>query len=229
MTVKEMDMYEPLKVYLEQEGYRVRGEVKDADIVAINGDEMIIVEMKTSFNLKLVYQLIERQRLTDNVYAAVAVDYKTRRNKAFYNMQKLLKRLSVGLIVVHKKRDGLTVEKLFDPEFFRYNRSHIKEKQIRYEFQERVTDHNTGGVTREKLVTAYRQKALKIAYLLECEGSLSVKEIRTQTGIEKASSILQKNHYGWFVRIKRGTYELSDCALSEMRAFESAYEELKNQ
>lgn len=222
--MKESEMYAPIKVFLEDEGYKVRAEVNDADIVAVKNDMMIIVEMKTGFNLKLVYQLIERQRMSDHVYAAVLVNYKTRRGKAFQNMVKLLKRLSIGLIIVYEKKSGITVEKHFDPEFNRYNRSQVKERRLKYEFESRSGDYNTGGVTKEKIVTSYREKALKIACLLEINKSMSVKDIRLETNIDKAASILQKNHYGWFVREARGVYKLSDKALNDMKTFKSAYD-----
>ena len=121
--MKESQMYAPIKTFLESEGYLVRSEVQHADIVAVKEGKMIIVEMKTSFNLKLVYQLLERQRVSDDVYAAVRVTYKTRWGKAFQNMTRLLKRLGLGLIIVYEKKSGVTVEKMFDPELNRYNRS----------------------------------------------------------------------------------------------------------
>lgn len=220
-------MYQPIKAYLEAEGYEVRSEVNHADIVGLKDDKMIIVEMKTSFNLKLVYQLLERQRVSDEVYAAVLVNYKTRWGKPFQNMTRLLKRLSLGLIIVYQKKSGVTVEKAFDPEFNRYNRSHIKEKKLKYEFENRSADHNTGGVTKEKIVTVYRESALKIACLLEVKGTLKLSEIRQQTELEKAGSILQKNHYGWFERQSRGHYTLSEKALVEIKSFKSAYDRAK--
>jgi len=222
--MKESEMYDPLKTYLESEGYVVRAEVKNADIVAVKDGVMNIIEMKTSFNMKLVYQLIERQRLTDHVYAAVLVNYKTRWGKPFKNMTTLLKRLSVGLIIVYKKRSGISVEKIFEPEFHRYNRSHVKERRIKTEFDNRSGDHNTGGVTKEKIVTAYRESALKIARLLEEEPCMKLSEIRDKSGLEKAGSILQKNHYGWFERPKRGYYALTDKAAVEIKSFKSAYD-----
>ncbi len=165
--------------------------------------------------------------MTDKVYAAVLVNYKTRRGKAFQNMIKLLKRLSLGLIIVYEKKTGMTVEKLLDPDFSRYNRSHIKEKRLMYEFESRSGDHNTGGVTKKKIVTSYREKVLQIACFLEKEGAMSVKAIRLSTGVETAGSILQKNHYEWFVRVKRGVYQLSEKAPQEMKSFKSAYDKAK--
>ncbi len=44
--MKESDMYLPIKDFLVEDGYVVRGEVNNADIVAVKGGDMIIVEMK---------------------------------------------------------------------------------------------------------------------------------------------------------------------------------------
>lgn len=225
--MKESEMYAPLKTFLENEGHTVRAEVKDADIVAIKGDEMIIVEMKTNFSLKFVYQLVERQRLSDKVYAAVLVNYKTRWGKSFQNMSKLLKRLSLGLIVVYVKKNGIFVEKIFEPEFHRYNRSHKKEESLRTEFESRTGDYNTGGVTRKKIMTSYREKAIQIAYVLENESCLSIKEIKKRTGIESAASILQRNHYGWFIREQRGVYKVTEKAMEEIVNFKTYYDAVK--
>lgn len=56
---------------------------------------------------------------------------------------------------------------------------------------------------------------------------MSVKAIRLSTGVETAGSILQKNHYEWFVRVKRGVYQLSEKAPQEMKSFKSAYDKAK--
>lgn len=116
---------------------------------------------------------------------------------------------------------------MFDPEFRRYNRSHKKEKVLKDEFEARTGDYNTGGVTREKLMTSYREKAIQIALVLKREGHLSIKDIKDHTGIETASSILQKNHYGWFIRVKRGVYMVSEEAEAEIVKFKTYYDAVK--
>ena len=69
----ETDLYAPVKKLLEERGYTVRAEVDRCDLVAVQGGEPpVIVELKQSFALSLVYQGIERQRITDAVYLAVA-------------------------------------------------------------------------------------------------------------------------------------------------------------
>ena len=72
-ALNETDLYAPVKKLLEEQGYTVRAEVDRCDLVAVRGDEPpVIVELKQRFALSLVYQGIERQRITDAVYLAVA-------------------------------------------------------------------------------------------------------------------------------------------------------------
>ena len=54
--LSEADLYEPIKRFLESQGYEVKGEVGDCDVVARRGDEApVIVELKTRFSLPLVF------------------------------------------------------------------------------------------------------------------------------------------------------------------------------
>ena len=69
--VYEKDLYEPVKEFLEDKGFAVRSEVSDCDIMAVKGSDIIIVELKTAFNLKLLYQAIDRMSVTDMVYVDV--------------------------------------------------------------------------------------------------------------------------------------------------------------
>ena len=56
--------------------------------------------------------------------------------------------------------------------------------------------------------TAYREQAITLASILSIRGSCSVGELKQITG-DKTTSILYKNHYGWFIREGRGRYSLS--------------------
>ena len=72
IAIRETELYEPVKALLEGQGYVVKGEVGDADIVAVrDGDDPVIVELKTGFSLALYHQGIARQALSDDVYLAV--------------------------------------------------------------------------------------------------------------------------------------------------------------
>ena len=57
-------------------------------------------------------------------------------------------------------------------------------------------------------MTAYRQDALRCVAALG-DGPLALAAIRAGSGVERAGAILQKDHYGWFERVSRGTYRLS--------------------
>ncbi|UUZ80776.1 hypothetical protein LJK88_39165 [Paenibacillus sp. P26] len=66
MAIKhETELYAPVKAYLEELGYSVRGEVNHCDLVAIRGEEPpVIVELKKSFSIPLLLQAIDRSRMT---------------------------------------------------------------------------------------------------------------------------------------------------------------------
>ena len=67
----ESDLYLPVKHFLEQQGYEVKGEVKDCDLMAVREEDILIVELKLHFNLTLVLQGVERLKLTPNVFLAI--------------------------------------------------------------------------------------------------------------------------------------------------------------
>ena len=79
----EKDLYEPVCRMLEDAGYEVKGEVKNCDIAAVIDGEMTVIELKKSFNIKLVYQLLDRQTFTDNVYAVIARPDKGAKDKSW--------------------------------------------------------------------------------------------------------------------------------------------------
>jgi len=85
------------------------------------------------------------------------------------------------------------------------------------EFSRRVGDANVGGAVGVPVVTAYRQDALRCARVLSLYGPMHLGVLRALAGVPRAGRILQRNVYGWFDRIERGTYRLTpegDQALS---------------
>ena len=207
--MRETELYAPVKTFLEGQGYEVKAEVGAADVVACRGEEdPVIVELKTGFTLSLVHQAIARQLVTDSVYIAAPRG----KGRAFLatlkNMKKLSRRLGIGLITVRMK-DAL-VEVHCDPGPFTPRKSKHRKNALLREFAKRTGDPNTGGATRTGLVTAYRQDALKCAaYLQEtgaCKGALVAKD----TGVKAATRMMADNHYGWFYRVEKGIYDLTD-------------------
>ena len=98
---------------------------------------------------------------------------------------------------------------LADPGPYQPRKQVKRQKALLREFQRRRGDPNTGGQTRARIVTAYRQDARRIAVALAQEGIGRPAELSRTLGIPNAAAILQKNHYGWFERVARGVYALS--------------------
>ena len=74
-VLNETDLYAPVKQLLEEQGYTVRAEVDRCDLVAVRGGEPpVIVELKRRFALSLVYQGIERQRITGGLSGRCRAD-----------------------------------------------------------------------------------------------------------------------------------------------------------
>ncbi|MCP4072293.1 MAG: hypothetical protein GY742_11220 [Hyphomicrobiales bacterium] len=206
--IRETDLYAPVKLLLEGQGYEVKGEIGSADVVGVRGEEEpVIVELKTGFSLSLFHQGIERQSLSDNVYIAVP----RIKGKAFFRSiqtnKALCRRLGLGLISVRLK-DG-HAEIHIDPAPYKPRKSKPKQVRLLREFARLVGDPNKGGATRQGLITAYRQDALRCIKTLNQSGPLKAAEVARITQVVNARRIMADNHYGWFERVGTGIYALS--------------------
>lgn len=213
---KESDLYIPLKSFFEEKGFVVRSEVNRCDLVARNEEgQFIIVEMKKSLNLTVLIQGVKRLSLTDQVYLAVEYTPRTRKRHAYTwkDATDVCKRIGIGLITVEFfKTRNPRVEVWCEPAASEAKRKTPTKKQQRLakEFSGRSGDYHLGGITGQKLVTAYREKSLHCAYILKSGEPVRLKFIREQTGIDTAASILRNNYYGWFARESRGYYRITE-------------------
>ena len=204
---RETDLYPPVKALLESQGYTVKGEIGPADIVAVrDGDDPVVVELKTGFSLSLFHQGIERQAITDAVYIAVPRGPGRAFQKTIAANTSLCRRLGLGLMTVRLK-DGL-VEVHADPSPYKPRKSAIRKTRLLKEFAKRTGDPNAGGATRQGLMTAYRQDALRCARVLIELGPTKAALVAKASGVEKARAIMADNHYGWFERAQPGIYAL---------------------
>ena len=222
--MKETELFIPVKKLLLSQGFEVKGEVKDIDVLAYQKDVMVGVELKTKISLKLIYQAIDRQKVLDQVYIAVPKDAIYHSKSLYRNFTHLLKRLEVGLIVVDQDIAEVIIEAIpFDRN---QSRSRYKKRKLSIdkEFKLRKNKQNIGG-TKGKKITRYKELVIEIgSYLMEnLKGS--PKEIKEQTGIEKTASILQKNYDGYFERIDRGIYQLTDKGIKEITKLKEQLEE----
>jgi len=219
----ETELSAPVKAYLESHGYEVNCEVKDCDIVATRGDDLIVVELKTSVNLTLLVQATKRQSISETVY--VAVPAPTKRNRQWRGTLTVLKRLELGLLLVEEGVMGMIVSKQFDPVPYQRKKNARRRRALLTEVADRSGDYNVAGSTQTTLMTAYRENAILIACCLSRLGPSSPKSLRNLGTGDKTTSILAANHYGWFQRIEKGVYRLTDQGDLESRTFEQIYKQ----
>ena len=218
----EADLYPAVKVFLEAQGYDVKAEIRGCDVVATCGSEPpVIVELKLAFSLTLLLQGIDRLGLTDRVYLAVSRPRRRGRRGSVLrrDVRDLCRRLGLGLMTVAPGRSAGCVEVIVDPVPYRPRRRAAALTRLLGEHARRVGDPNRGGVTRTPIVTAYRQEALRCAMLIERGGQASLRALRETGLVPNASRILQRDVYGWFRRLERATYALTDRARQDIERF----------
>ncbi len=206
--MKETALYLPVKRLLEAQGYTVKGEVEDCDVVAVRGEELpVVVELKTTLNLALLLQAVDRLALSDVVYVAVPEDCAPLRRDP-KRIRKLLRMLGLGLLTVMGGRAAVWL----DPGPYAGPRtSKARRARLLGEFTQRIGDPEAGGADRRRgLNTAYRQRALRIARYLSENGVSRARDVAAAIPDPAARDVLYRNVYGWFSRPGRGVYGLTN-------------------
>jgi len=222
--MQEADLYPPLKSYLEQQGYAVKSEILNCDVVALREDEVaVIIELKLSLNLTILLQAVDRLKISNTIYIGVPKGLavlKKRRKQII----KLMRILGLGLIVIDPKAKIGNVDVMCDPGEYKPRQVKKQTRRLLKEFQERVGDPNRGGSSMQRgIMTAYRQKALAIAqYLLE-HGETKAAVVAKALEEPKTRSILYANVYGWFERLGQGRYTISPRGKTEIPTWKSRH------
>ena len=123
----------------------------------------------------------------------------------------LCRRLGLGLLTVRTEPTPF-VEALLDPAEYRPRKRRRELGRLLREFQRRVGDPNEGGSGRRKLMTAYRQDALRCAAYLDANGPTKASVVAGAADVARAGAMMYADHYGWFERpagTPRGTYGLT--------------------
>lgn len=224
--MSEADLYAPIKLFLEGQGYEVKGEIGACDIVALRGEEApVVVELKERLTLALILQGVDRLGVSDSVYLAFRVGkgqsgtWRSKRKQVVG----LLRRLGMGLLTVSSRG---RVEAVLDPVPYTPRKNKKRQRRLIKEFAERVGDPEAGGSASKKRLTSYRQDALRCARELSQDGILKVSVVRERTAVTRAGTIMRDNHYGWFERVKTGYYELTPKGLTELPDWGEALKEL---
>ncbi len=215
---RETDLYAPIKQLLEHQGYEVKGEVGEADIVGWRGNEApVIVELKTTFSLSLFHQAIDRLGMTNVVYVAVPHKPGKLAAKSLKRNIALCRRLGIGLITVRLKDGSVYVH--LDPGMAAPRLSRLKQARLLREFSRRVGDPNSGGATRKGLITAYRQDALRCLNFLQDNGPTKASHVAVATQVENSRRIMADDHYGWFERVETGIYAITPKGREAMLSY----------
>lgn len=220
----ETSLYAPVKAFLEGQGYRVKAEIGHCDVLARRGDEPpVVVELKTALTLELLMQGVDRLAVAEHVYLAVPAPGAA---SPVYDrrLRKLLRRVGLGLLLVHAPHARKPcVEAVLDPQPYRPRTNKRRTARLLGEFARRSGDPNAGGSTRVKLVTAYRQEALRVASVLAARGTQKPASLRADAEAPNAGRILLRDVYGWFERVGRGTYALTPSGTQALDTFRGRF------
>lgn len=207
---READLYAPVKAYLQRQGYDVKGEVGAVDVMAVRkGDPAVLVELKLGFTLALFHQGIDRLAVTDLVYVAVPEKAGKAAQRSLKDNVKLARRVGLGVLTV-RMRDG-HVTAHADPGGYVPRKQPKSAKRLLKAFDRLKGDPNEGGATRHGIVTGYRQDALLCARFLAVHGPSAGAKVKEWAEVPLATRIMADDHYGWFERVSRGVYGLTDA------------------
>lgn len=202
----ETALYRPVKAFLEQAGYAVKGEIAGCDVVGLREGEppvVVVCELKLTFNLELILQAVDRASVADEVWIAARISARGRGREADKRYRDLCRRLGIGMLGISEAGHVDVLVSAVSP----MPRTNPKRRtRLLREHRGRSGDPALGGSTKVPILTAYRQQALALAAAL-ATGPLRPRDLTPLAAT--AGQILRSNHYGWFERIDRGLYGLT--------------------
>jgi hypothetical protein len=216
----ETSLYPPVKRFLEELGYTVKGEIGRCDLVGLrDGDATVVVigELKLAFNLELILQGVDRLRLGDEIWLAAQLSARGKGRESDPRYRDLCRRLGFGLLGVSSTG---RVEVLVSPTAPTPRKNPRARSRLVDEHRRRKGDPAAGGSTRQPIMTAYRQQALA------CAAAMSAEPRRPRDlkpSCPDAQKILHRNVYGWFERAERGVYGLTEAGRSALERWETAF------
>lgn len=202
MIKSETQLYKPVQKFLTNLGYKVDAEVRDCDVVGTKDDIVVICELKRGFTIELVYQLVQRKKLTPYVYAVIPRP-KNMRSKEFLKKLDILRALDCGLMIVLNSTKAVNI--VLEPRGEDTRAQKCNRKGIEKEINIRKISLNIGGQTGKKIVTAHKESVIAALCYIEKYG-----QINTRVCKDNIKYVLQKNHYGYFVRLKKGVYTFNE-------------------
>jgi hypothetical protein len=211
-STRETSLYSPVKRFLENLGFDVKGEICGCDLVALRGEEpplVVISELKLGFNLELLLQGVNRTAACDEIWLAVRAGARRGRERD-PRVRKLCRLLGFGLLGVSTTG---RVEVLVQPGPWHPRKDQRRRLRLIDEHRRRIGDPAMGGMSKTPIMTAYRQQALACAASLS-NGPRRTSEVKSV--VPQAPQILLRNVYGWFRRVERGVYALTQAGTTAL-------------
>jgi len=204
----ETSLYPPVKRFLEELGYCVKGEIGRCDLVGLkadNPDVVVIGELKLSFNLELILQGVDRISVGSEIWLAAPLSARGKGRESDPRYRNLCRHLGFGLLGVTQQGG---VEILVSPVAPTPRKNPRLRSRLVEEHKRRRGDPAAGGSTRRPITTAYRQQALACAAAMSCAPQ---RPRDLKLSCPDAPKILRHNVYGWFERADRGIYALTEA------------------
>ena len=222
----EKDLFKPIKLFFESLGYEVKAEVNHFDVVIKKEDQFVAIELKTSLNTTVIAQAIKRQSIVDSVYIAIPAPSKqVISSKTMKDKITILKKLSIGLIFVDVQKESVFI--FLEPLIHPIKRHKKRLIRLKEEFNQRQLSMNTGGTSKSKIMTVYKEHALIILDALK-DIPKTAKMIKDEVAFDKVYPLLYKNYYGWFQRIGQGLYTLTPLGKEALKIYQKEIEMITN-
>ena len=215
----ETKLYRPVKVYLEGLGFTVKGEVGGCDLVGLKDDGaklVVIGELKLTFTLELILQGVDRAAACDEVWLAARLSRRGKGRESDVRFRNLCRRLGFGMLGVSASGE---VQVLVSPAAAMPRKDGARRSRLVDEHQRRQGDPVEGGGSHAPIMTAYRQQALALAAALAGQPG---RPRDLKANAPDAAKILLNDVYGWFARIERGVYALTDSGRAALTRWPQA-------
>jgi hypothetical protein len=185
--------------------------------VAVRGTEdLAIVELKLAFSLDVLLQAVNRLDISSAVYIGIPSSCRAFRKRR-RRILKLLRMLGIGLILIPVNSRRSRVEVMLDPGKYYPRIQARRREQLLGEFERRRGDPIPGGSSRRRgMMTAYRQKAIRIAQYLTENGPTKASVIAHAIEESEVRAVLYRNVYGWFDRLGGGLYRVSPRGIADL-------------
>lgn len=218
---KENHLTNAVGEYFTELGYTVRHEVKNCDVVAwkeqASGKTIIIVETKLTFNLKLLYQAVNRLELSEEVYIAFLRPTNLGRRSNWKNIKKLTGQLGVGILLITGKKDFPLIQLAKRPHVNKRKINLRRRQSLEKELIGRKVSGQEGGIRQTKILTAYRELSISLAVYLKKYGEERTKNLYLKGFPKSSGRILLNNHYNWFIHKGRGLYDFDSNKMKEIK------------